>query len=164
MGLRYISVGDVLASALYQIKIKGICQGMSLARISGVHYSTQNARTDLPRCWERIARTFLCLAWPYLPVTSSIRRLREFYWRTNSPINRILTFIVVIRTLYTGRPENKFTMHIFVCRVSSVAIANRYGLDSPGMESRWGRDFPHPSRPALGPTQPPIQWVPGLYQ
>jgi hypothetical protein len=47
-------------------------------------------------------------------------------------------------------------------RDSSVGIATRYGLDGPGIESRWGRDFPHPPRPAPGPTQPPKRWVPGV--
>ena len=37
---------------------------------------------------------------------------------------------------------------------SSVGIATCYGLEGLGIESRWGRDFPHPSRPPLGPTQP----------
>jgi hypothetical protein len=45
---------------------------------------------------------------------------------------------------------------------SSVGIASGYGLDGPGIEFRWGRDFPHLSRPALESNQPPLQWVPGL--
>jgi hypothetical protein len=45
---------------------------------------------------------------------------------------------------------------------SVAGIATGYGLDGPGIESRCGRDFSHLSRPALGSTQPPVQWVPGL--
>ena len=47
-------------------------------------------------------------------------------------------------------------------RDSLVSTATGYGLDVSGFESRCGRDFTHPSRPAVGPTQPPIQWVPGI--
>ena len=44
---------------------------------------------------------------------------------------------------------------------SAVGIATHYGLDNPGSNPGGGRDFPHLSRPALVPTHPPIEWLPG---
>ena len=44
---------------------------------------------------------------------------------------------------------------------SSVGIATDYGLDGPGSNSG-GDEIFRPFRPALGPTQPPLIWVPVL--
>jgi hypothetical protein len=52
----------------------------------------------------------------------------------------------------------KLFVHI-TCNTANkkrVSIANGYGLDAEGSE------FSMLSRPILGPTQPPIQWVPGV--
>jgi hypothetical protein len=50
---------------------------------------------------------------------------------------------------------------VYVVGQDSV-IATYYRLDDLGIESQWATDFPDPSKPPLGPTQPPIQWVPGI--
>jgi hypothetical protein len=50
---------------------------------------------------------------------------------------------------------------ILVGRVSSVGIATRYGLDGPGIDSRWGH-LPQLSSPAPGHTQLPTHGVSGL--
>ena len=72
--------------------------------------------------------------------------------------------LCVIRKLYTAV---KFSQSLTkVCTVirgpgSSVSIATDYGLDGSGSNPGGDETF-RPSRPALGRTQPPVQWVSGL--
>ena len=54
------------------------------------------------------------------------------------------------------------TVYFSICGPgSSVGIATDYGLDGPGSNAG-GDEIFRPSRPALWPTQHPVQWVPGL--
>jgi len=47
--------------------------------------------------------------------------------------------------------------HIKMGQQSSVSRANRYRLGNPRIKSRCWWEFPHLSRPALGPIQPPVK-------
>jgi hypothetical protein len=85
----------------------------------------------------------------------------QYCWQT-TPSFLVFSFGQYILSIkfYSSYTIYCSTIYIVQGRDSSVGIATRYRLDGPGIESRWRRDFPHPSRPALGPTQPSTQWVP----
>ena len=67
--------------------------------------------------------------------------------------------------LTVGFYGNLFRIYIYIYIIcgpgSSVGITTDYGLDDPGSNPGEDEIF-LPSRPTLGPTQPPVQLVPGL--
>jgi hypothetical protein len=58
-----------------------------------------------------------------------------------------------------------FAINTLLSPGSSVGIATDYGLEGPRIEKKnpgGGEIFLHTPRPALGPTQSPVQWVAGI--
>jgi hypothetical protein len=91
--------------------------------------------------------------------------LVSFYvQKLNRDVNKC--YFSILKTfckLISGVTLKTCTTNFYGGRDSAVCIMTRYGLDGPGLTSRWGRDFLSPSRPAPRPIQPSVQWVPGLF-
>jgi len=60
---------------------------------------------------------------------------------------------------YNGLIRTRMDPAVFVPRISAFMLAQSVSV--LGIESRWGREFQHPFRPAVERTQHPVRMGPG---
>ena len=76
-------------------------------------------------------------------------------------VNKVMVGIVISPLAGPTWQSKSISVPGWEGRHSCVSLATVSRLRSGYRIPVEGRDFPHRSRPVLGPTQPPIKWVPG---
>jgi len=100
-----------------------------------------------------------------LPPTSGTKRQRTSKRSPFCSYNTKFQNPLLQATIVLSLPISFFSLRFVYIRVwwagSSVVIVTGYGLDGPG-SNPGGDEIFRPFRPALGPTQPPLQYVTSL--
>jgi hypothetical protein len=140
--------------AVFFIKLL-ICN--SVIRVSPLQYHIRAKRIFAPYLMP-------CMRWAlwsisfdsfYSFVANKVSCMYQVYWMclaccsSNSNMQRLSsTAYGWIALAYWSLRYTSEYFRVPTRRYSSVGIATLYVLDGPGIESRWGRYFPHPSRTA----------------
>ena len=114
----------------------------------------------------RLQELCACVSFQCRLLTHSIRICRllkaEVYGLTTVSETHTSVLSGLCRVLVSecrGRYTDRFVGRHSSSRYSNSLLAGRSGVRVP----RGGEIFPQPSRPALRPSQPPVQLVPGLF-
>jgi hypothetical protein len=109
-------------------------------------------------------KSLMCVTWIGFPPYFTMNH-KPTHTHSHCPSECLVLNCVCVHFAYHTENFHMFYVSVMCMGQNSIVsiVATYCRLDSLMIEPRLGRDFPHLPRPALGPTQSPVQGVLGLF-